>query len=188
METYNYLCTEFSWPGLLFGIFVNILSSFLFIFALLYFLKPKIHIVPLISRQKTPLNNSGETVHAFKIINKSLFGAYDVEIKANYFVIQQGDREIVNKIFEKIKLITDKYSYINRHRPFVKKYGDNCAQFFTLEDLSLGIQNGKYVQIQVTARHSLTGLSNIVKFQFIDSTYVKNGHFVTGNVDEIKMP
>lgn len=186
IESLNYFCKEFTWPGTIFSIFVNILSSFIFIFALLYLLKPKIHIVPLIANQDSPFDGSDENVHVFKIINKSLFGAYDVEVRANYYTLQQGENGILNKLFNKIELRTNKINYIKPKKLLKKNYGDHCAQFFTRDDLSHQVKNNsKYVQLQVTARHSLTGLSNIVTCDFVNHTYIKNGFFKTGDNDNI---
>jgi len=187
METITYYCQEFTWPGLIFSVFVNIISSFIFIFALLYLLKPKIHIVPLIAKQDNPFDNDSRICHTFKIRNRSLFGAYDIEAKANTYSIRQGGNGIVNKLFHKIDLKTHRINYIPRNRVFDKKYGDNCIQFITYEDLSKEVrENNKYIQFQITARHSLTGLSNIFTYDFVDGTYIKEGFFVSGKSDEIK--
>lgn len=157
----------------------------MFIFALLYLLKPKIHIVPLIARQDNPFDGSDDMVHVFKIVNRSWFGAYDVEVRANYYTITQGDNGIVNKLFNKIELVTNKMNYLNPKKP-KKNYGDHCAQFLTLEDLVHQIRtNNKYVQFQVTARHSLTGLSNIKTFDYVNGNYVKEGLFKAGDYDEV---
>lgn len=178
---------DFDWLALLYTICVNLFSSFIFIFALLYFLKPKIEIVPFIARQDNPFDDTAETCYAFKIINQSFFGAYEIEAKANDYSIRQGEHGIINKIFHKIELKTHRVNYIKRRRLFDMKYGDNCVQFFTYEDLRGEIiRNKKYIQFQVTARHSLTGLSNIFTYEFIDNAYVKDGFFVSGNRKEIK--
>ncbi|MBL3550438.1 hypothetical protein [Chryseobacterium sp. KMC2] len=149
-------------------------------------MKPNIKIVPLISRQDNPFDGQSTIVHAFKIINKSFFGAYDVEVIANYYTIKQANDGIVHRLYEKLPLKTNKVSYIKRFIPFKKKYGDNCAQFFTDEDLSHVVKNNKYVRFQVTARHSVTGLSNIQTFEFVNHTYIKNGFFVAGNSEKIQ--
>ncbi len=186
LETLNYFCKDFTWPGLIFSVVVNIISSFIFIFTLLYLLKPKIHIVPLIAKQDNPFDNTQDMVHAFKIVNRSIFGAYDVEVRANYYTITQGENGIVDKLFKKIELKTNKINYIKPNKLFKKNYGDHCAQFFTIEDLSHEVRNNsKYIQFQVTARHSLTGLSNIKTFDYVNGTYVKEGFFKSGDYDEI---
>jgi len=93
----------------------------------------------------------------------------------------------MHKIFHKIELKTSKINYIPRDKLFVKNYGDNCTQFFTYENISEEITKGnKYIQFQITARHSLTGLSNIFTFDFVDSSFIKEGIFVAGDVCSIK--
>jgi len=178
---------EIDWSYIFVAILINVISSFIFIFALLYLLKPKIEIVPIIAKQDNPFDGITDTCYAFKIINQSFFGAYDIEAKANYYTVRQGENGIINKIFHKIELRTHKINYVKRRRLIDKNYGDNCVQFFTYEDLKNEvIQNKKYIQFQITARHSLTGLSNIVTYEFVDGAYIKDGLFVSGNQKEVK--
>lgn len=186
-EFFNYFCGDFTWPSFIFSVFVNVFSSFIFIFALLYFLKPKIHIVQRIAKQDNPFDNDSRICHTFKIRNKSFFGAYDIEARANTYSIRQGENGIVNKLFHKIDLKTNRINYIPRNRLIDKKYGDNCIQFITYDDLTKEVRdNNKYIQFQITARHSLTGLSNIFTFDFVDGSYIKEGFFVSGKSDDIK--
>ena len=150
---------EFTMPTLIFNVFCSLLASFIFIFSLLYFLKPKFEIVPYIAKNDSPFDDVNEICYSFKIINKSLFGAYDIEARANYYVIRQGENGIVNKVFSKIELKTSKINFAPAYKSkfFVKNYGENCIQFFTYEKLSEKMNgNTTHVQFQVTARHSLT--------------------------------
>ena len=178
----DFLFSEFSLSSFIFNIICSFIASLFFIFSLLLFFKPKIDIVPLIAKHDSPFDNTNEICYAFKIINQSFFGVYDIEAKANYYTIQQGENGITNKIFHKIDLKTHKINFIPRRRVFDKNYGDNCIQFFTYENLSDEIKdNRKYIQFQITAKHSLTGLSNIFTYEFVNIGYVQEGHFASGN-------
>ena len=142
----------------IFNVSCSIIASFIFIFTLLIFLKPKFEIVNFIAKNDSPFDNVTDICYSFKIINKSFFGAYDIEARSNYYYIRQGENGIINKVFSKIELKTNKVNFIFGCKPFKKNYGDNCVQFFTYEDLSGKMENAStYIQFQITARHSLTG-------------------------------
>lgn len=176
----------FTLPNLIFNIFCSLMASFIFIFTLLYFLKPKFEIVPYIAKNDSPFDDVKDICYSFKIINKSFFGAYDIQAKANYYAIRQGENGIVNKIYSKIELKTDKINFVPQFKPFKKNYGENCIQFFTYENLSAKMNGGtNHVQFQVTARHSLTGLNNIFTYEFVNKGTIIEGRFKEGNYKEV---
>lgn len=178
--------SDFSVSAFLFNIFCSFISSFLFIFVLLIFLKPKFDIVPLIAKSDSPFDNSDAICYSFKIINKSIFGAYDIEARSNYYYIIQGENSIINKVFSKIELKTNKINYISGYIPFKKNYGNNCIQFISYENLSDKMKSSStHIQFQITARHSLTGLNNIFTHEFVNKNVIKDGRFKEGNFKEI---
>lgn len=68
----------------------------------------------------------------------------------------------------------------------LKKYGDNCIQFITYEDLSTKMKHlTTHIQFQITARHGLTGLNNIFTYEFVNKSAIKDGKFKEGNFKEI---
>lgn len=180
------LFSKFAMPDFVFNVTCSIVASFIFIFVLLIFLKPKFEIVPFIAKNDSPFDNVNQICYSFKIINKSFFGAYDIESRANYYFIRQGENGIVNKVFSKIVLKTSKINFIPGWKPIKKNYGDNCAQFFTYEDLSDTMKNAStHIQFQITARHSLTGLNNIFTYEFVNKSVIIEGKFKEGNFKEV---
>ena len=176
-----YILTDF-----LFNIICSVLASFIFIFTMLIFFKPKFQIVPFIAKNDSPFDNINEVCYSFKIINKSFFGAYDIEARTNYYHIRQGENGVVNKVFSKIELKTNKMNFVPRWIPFKNGYGDNCVQFFTYEDLSTAMNNSLIqIQFQITAKHSLTGLNNIFTHDFVNKGTIVDGKFKEGNFKEI---
>ncbi|MBS7231070.1 hypothetical protein KHA90_08535 [Flavobacterium psychroterrae] len=170
----------------IFNITCNIIASFIFIFTLLIFFKPKFDIVHFIAKNDSPFDNVTDICYSFKIINKSFFGAYDIEARSNYYYIRQGENGIINKVFSKIELKTNKVNFIFGFKPLKKNYGDNCVQFFTYEDLSAKMESSStYIQFQITARHSLTGLNNIFTYNFVNKSKIVEGKFKEGNFKEI---
>ena len=186
MQTFYDLFKDFTLPALIFGLFIELLGGFIFIFLLLYILKPKIEIVPFISVQDNPFDNTNKICHGFKIINRSFFEAYDLEAKAELYSIKQSNDNIIDKTFHRIEMKTSKIAHIPRRRLFDKKYGDHCVQFFTYENLSNHvIIDEKYVQFQISARHGLSGLSNIFTHDFVNKSVIMKGKFKSGNYSEV---
>lgn len=180
------LLSEFTVSTLFFNIICSFFASFFFIFSLLIFFKPKFEIVPLIAKNNSPFDNIDQICYSFKIINKSLFGAYNIEARTNYYYIIQGENGIINKIFSRIELKTDTINYIPGYIPFKKNYGHNCIQFFTYEDLPEKMKySPTHIQFQITARHSLTGLNNIFTHEFVNKAAIREGKFKEGNFKEI---
>ena len=170
----------------IFNVLCSMVASFVFIFALLIFFKPKFEIVEFIAKNDSPFDDITDLCYSFKIINKSFFGAYDIETRANYYNIRQGENGIVNKIFSKIELKTSKINFIPGFIPFKKNYGDNCVQFFTYVDLSDAMNNNTtHIQFQITAKHSLTGLNNIFTHEFVSKSAIVEGRFKEGNFKEV---
>lgn len=74
-------------------ILINIGSSFIFIYLLLYIMRPRIKISPHICYSLMPLEN--EKFYIFKIVNTSFFYAYDIEIKLikkEPYMVNKGKR------------------------------------------------------------------------------------------------
>ena len=178
--------SKFALPDFVFNVTCSLIASFIFIFILLIFLKPKFEIVPLIAKNDSPFDNINQICYSFKIINKSFFGAYDIEARTNYYFIRQGENEIINKVFSKIELKTNKINFVPGWIPLKKGYGNNCVQFFTYEDLSKAMNaSSTHIQFQITARHSLTGLNNIFSYEFVNKSAIVEGKFKEGNFKEV---
>lgn len=190
MQTFYDLFKDFNWAAIIFGLFIEIIGGFLFIFVLLYLLKPKIKIVPSIVVQDNPFDETTDVCHGFKIINRSFFSAYDLEVIVELYTIKQSNNGIIDKTFQRVKLKTDKIHHIPRRRLIDQKYGDHCVQFFTYEDLTDEIIKGsgrKYIQFQISAKHGLSGLSNIFTHVFEDESVIIRGKFKSGNCSDVKI-
>ena len=180
----NYLFNEFSLSGFIFNILCSVIASLIFILLLLYTLKPKFKIVGKIAKNDSPFDSTDEICYFFKIINKSFFDAYDIQAKVNSYKIKQGENGIVNRVHNKIELKTSQINYVKRNKFCQKNSGENCVQFVTYEDLTKLMSSGD-VHIQITARHSLTGLSNIFTYDFVNKSSIIEGKFKEGDFEEV---
>lgn len=68
----------------------------------------------------------------------------------------------------------------------LKSRTDYAVQFFTQEDCRTILDsNEKYIQFQITAKHSLTGFSKVRTMKYAHVSKVENGSFLSGNSFEI---
>lgn len=174
--------TSWTIGSFIFNIICSLFASLLFIYILLEFFRPNIIIVPFIAKNDSPFDETDKICYGFKIINKTFFTVYDINAEAHYFTIFQGENNVINKVYDNISLKKSKVSSIKRRRLFNTAYGDNCLQFFTYDDLEIGMNgNKKYIQFQVTCRHGLTGLSKVHSKEFVKSSDIREGSFISGN-------
>ena len=159
-------------------IFINLVSSFLFVLVLLWSAKPKVFIVPIIIQP-------GEQENHFqiKIINKTLFSLYDIKISLFYYETFSGPDNILNFRYVRINLKTDKIDFISKNKLFNNNYGDNCIVLnIRDENLKENLKlTRKNLELKVTAKHQLTGLSNITIHRFIGTDIFVKGRFKQGN-------
>src|SRR5690606_32135293 len=105
---------------------------------------------------------------------------------AEVYSIRQSNNGIIDKTFKRIELKTNEINHIPRRRLCDKKYGHNCVQFFTYTNLAdYMIDQKKYVQFQISARHGLTCLSNIFTHEYVDKSVIVKGSFKSGNCADV---
>ncbi len=173
---------SWSFGGFVFNVVCSLIASFSFILVLLRYFRPNIIIVNGIARSDSPFDDRDDICFGFKIINRSFFSVYDITAEASYFTVMQGENNIINKVYSNIPLKKSHVSSIKRRRLINKEYGDNCIQFFTYEDLGLAMNSQKkHIQFQVTCRHGLTGLSKVNTREFVRSSDIQDGSFLSGN-------
>lgn len=167
------------------GIAASFIASFLFIFFVLIFLRPRIKISPVIAKKVDPFENN-QMCYSFKIINLSWFSAYAGEIDLNELInipIDGGQ----NVRYTKLPIKTSIISHLPpRKASWVKNYGQNALQIRAYSDIS-GIVNIplKSVQIEVTLKHGLTGLTKVFKQDYSVPAKIKEGQFVFGKSFEV---
>ncbi len=175
-----------SWTlgGFLFNILCSVIASFSFIFILLRCFRPRMKVVCIISKADSKYDDEKEIVYGFKIINRGIFSVYDINAELSSFTLFQGEKNITDRKFNKLKLIkshvTNLPGYYSR-----KDRGENCLQFFSNEDISSLMRDSKHIMFQVTGRHSLTGLAKVSSMNFTKSSCIKNGSFVSGDCEEV---
>ena len=168
----------------------SILASFIFLFIVLAFFKPKIKIADIICKNSNQFTDDINEYYFFKIINMSLFSAYDVRVELNVLEkYQTPPSGMMNKRTISLTLVLSNVSHLPYFRPkWLRKDADHCIRFRTLDNLSEIISNPyKSVQLQVTLRHGLTGLVKVFYQDYADVSLIKEGKFTYGTkVDYFK--
>jgi hypothetical protein len=165
---------------------VNILASAIFIFALLYFVRPKIKISPCICYvNEGNLNpeNPDKGFFVFKIVNLSLFYADDVRFEIStkeHYQVTGG----TNVRYKQIPLKVSSMNYLAKYKPswWNKDYGAYAVLFGTREDIKEILKNDRNsIELRVTLRHGMTGLSKVFTQTYARPSDIKEGRFHFGN-------
>lgn len=159
----------------------GIVASFIFLFLVLIFFKPKILISPHICKGR--LNDTDPHDYYFiKVINISFFSAYDIKFElpqTDKYTAENGQMHIRNT---SLLLVADKASHIAGYRPsWLRKNAAYAVRIRTTENLVEILRNDyKSVQIKISLRHGLTGLSKVKTKEYTDTSQVKTGRFKYG--------
>ena len=156
----------------IFDILISVFSSFLFIFILLFAMRPKIKISPYICYAKVAPED--EYYFIFKIVNRSLFYCFDVNInlvKKEPHIVNRGSK-INHRIVE-----IETSSKFKNHLPKSKRkqgYGDHAYLIRTKYDLMEDIENKDItIQLSISSKH---GLTNLTKIETQNFTSIDNVH------------
>jgi len=165
------------------NLIVEIVGGLLFLFIILVLLRPRIRISPEIAKNTDQFDPNGRMCWVFKIVNMSLFSAFDVQVelmeKITYPAHPQGNNVRMFPLTLKINHIP----HVSPFRPrwMKKDYSDYALRFRTYDDLDTILNDQmKSVQIKVTLKHGLTGLGKVFSHQYVRSA-IKLGHFSIGN-------
>jgi hypothetical protein len=175
-----------SLSGFLFNVLCSVVASFIFIFSILIFLRPRIRLSPVIAKSVDTFDNN-KVCYTFKIVNLSWFSAYAIEIELNELITIPNDGG-QNIRYTKLHVKSSNISHLPPFRPKWLKptYGRHALQIRVYEDIG-GIVSIplKSVQIEVTLRHGLTGLTKVFNQDYSVIGKVKEGQFVFGNCFDI---
>lgn len=185
----NFLENQIFTLEFLASLIVEIIGGFLFLIVLLFLLRPKVTISPQIAKHTDNFDLSRRTCWVFKVVNKSYFSAFDVQVELMEQIIYAAHPSGNNVRVFPIELKLDKVTHVAPFRPsrlgFYKDYSDYAMRFRTYEDLDAILSNPtKSLQLKVTLKHGLTGLGKIVTKQYI-GVAIRSGQFVIGSKFDI---
>ena len=166
------------------GIGCSLLASFIFLFLILFFLRPTIRISPYVSRQMD--EEKGQIKFVFKIVNKSIFSVFDIRAELAELEKLPVEGPNMNIRIKKLKLVHDgRVEYMPRFKSKkrCKPYALHAIRFnsFDLEIDNILKDHTKSLQFSITARHGLTGLGNHFKQEFANGDVLRMTGFKFGS-------
>ena len=177
------LITDFLAANFIGKIIFNLICSFLFILIILWLLRPKL----LISEKICVIELYGKKYFTYKIVNKSIFNAYDVKFSLQRRTPYIVSNNKVNYEMKVVPLIRSEIFYIPKYKS-EKGIGEHSILIATLEDLSLDIhkENLDY-ELSVSAKHGLSNITTVFHNRYEDKNSLHNGRFKFGkSLDVIK--
>jgi hypothetical protein len=177
-----------TWSHFFFGLTYGIVASFLFIFLLLWLLRPFIKIAPQIASH---IDEHGKPCFRFKFYNCSLFDAHDVIVNLRIAEAVPASPYGFDVLVSNVELTTSKFPFMPRWRRqnIAKKtnLAPHCIQVKTYEDINAILSDkNKSLQIRVILKHELTGLSRNYISSFNKTSSIVKGEYEFGNSFTIK--
>jgi hypothetical protein len=168
-------------PDFVLQVAYNLIASFVFLFTILFFLRPSIKIADKIASHR---DENNQPCFRIKFYNTSLYSGYDVIINLRELEEIPAHPKGKDIYVRNVDLTTPQFPYIPRWLPkvFLKVHAHHCIQVKTFENLqSILAQPNKSLQIRITLRHGLSGLSkNFVK-DFQKPKAIIDGEYEFGN-------
>jgi hypothetical protein len=164
------------------SIIASIIASVIFIFLILFLLRPKVKIAPQICKKLDTYDDVQKDCYCFKIINLSVFSAYDINVELSSLV-SYPVKDGLNFRYTPLQLKTDKLNFIAPYRPRIlkKNYADYAMIFRTYENIEAILdKESNSIQIQITLKHGVTGLSKVYNMNFASCSEIKGGNFAFG--------
>lgn len=161
---------------------ISVFSSFLFIYLLLLVLRPNFIIAENICYKK---DNDGNKFFFFKIVNKSMFSLYNVEIKLHERVPYIVDNVKVNHQMNLKELSTEKIYCIPKFKK-EKGYGEHAILIRTFDDISENInQKNLDYQLTVSGKHGLSNITRVIFQRFTNKKCLHDGEFKFGSKTDL---
>ncbi|MCU0336303.1 MAG: hypothetical protein MUF12_00435 [Sediminibacterium sp.] len=172
------------WADIGTGLLVNVISSIIFLALLMYFFRARFDISDEIAKEIRP---DGTIIYWFKIINKSRYTAFDLNISIDTREIKtvNDPSAITDEMLEAIivsrPLFPTVPKYADDKTVALTKQASHCIQVHTKNDLDAIFNSGNYtILLQVSLKHGVSGLSR-AKEKIYTKSAVKKGDFLGGN-------
>ncbi len=150
----------------------------MFLFVVLIFFKPLIEISPFICK---PIPLEGEDqYYQIKIINKSWFNAYDVEVELHLLEkYSTPPKGMMNVKYEMLNMKYDHIFYLPAFRyKWMRKESSYAMRLKVISNLDeLLPPPGNSIQIQISLKHGLTGLTKVFMQEYSDISQIMYGKF-----------
>lgn len=172
--------SQWTVSNFLFNSTCSLVASFVFLFVVLKWLKPRIRIADFIC--KTP-ETGDSNVYVFKFKNNSFIDAFDVKVELFEIERHIMGNGTYNKNNKKLTLFHD-YISLMPGRSIIKKSDgmhNDCITVRTIENIEeiLSVST-KGIALRISLKHGLTGLTNVLEQEFGSKESIKSGKFKSG--------
>jgi hypothetical protein len=156
---------------------IKVISSLVFLIVVLILFKPKIRIAPFICY------DNKTDVYRLKIVNCSLFSAFDIKVELHllekYSTPPSG---MMNVKYEMLKMKYDHIFFLPPYRTkWMRKEASHCMRLRPLCDIKTLIKpDNQSIQINIFAKHGLTGLTKVFTYEYSDISQIKDGKYTYG--------
>ncbi|WP_422858888.1 hypothetical protein ACOKFD_16275 [Flagellimonas sp. S174] len=184
------LFSQIDYGSMVIKIICGLLASAVFLYILFIALKPKLKIsewVCIYEEEKEEKDENGKPVkkntvwYEFKVVNRSLYNAYDVRFSLNLRVPFIVNSNKVNHNILPIEMREDYLPYIPRYRR-AKGFAEHAIIVGTKHDIMTDINTANLdYELTVIAKHGLSNMTSIAYKRFESKSCVKKGHeFIFG--------
>lgn len=171
------------------GLIVEILGGILFLWVILFLLRPKFRISDKIIKYDADfpvINPTGRKIkYSVKVINDSCYPAIDVEASFGFYRLIPSANSIPHKDYTEIKLNVSEISYIPNCR---NKKNEYAVWFSTFEDLDMILgnfpANSVTFHFKISMKHGLTGLTKAKEMEY--SKFESCKQFKPGNTFDVE--
>lgn len=168
--------------GFLMSLVGNMLASFLFLFSLLFFFKPRVAISPFICKGQLHAE-PGKEYYFIKVVNRSFFSAYDLKVEMNMVQLYPTPPSgMKNNRLTPLSLVADRLTHLGAYRPaWMRKEAMHCFRFRSSDNLgSILNDDTQLIRITVSAKHGLTGLTKVCEEEYAHPSQLRAGTFTYG--------
>lgn len=158
------------------GVFGSLIASGLFLWYLSQN-KPKLEISPNIARNRA---NPNQPVFALKFVNKTASPIYDIRIDVT--LLEPVVRDKGNNLKATPIVVSKDYLQYVENENGLDSYSSHAITLRITDDIdSKWIDEKNYIQVTITARHSLSGFSGVFTQQYRLKSCIVDGRFESGN-------
>ena len=160
------------------------ITSFSFLFTLLFLFRPRIKIARQIATHIKSYGGRSNKWYCFKIINRSLFRAFDLRVEVTQKIPITGSEGKTNQLTVPLQLVKDQYNYVASFR--IGEKSEYALWFLTTDDILTILNENEHhiVELRVICKHELTGLGSVFVRTYSKHD-IKEGTFKSGNTFEI---
>ena len=163
------------------SVYGSFCASFVFIFSLLFIMRPSIKVSPFIVKSDYDYDPNEELFYMFKVVNTTWFPIFDIELSLFKVTPYPAENGKTNNRVVKLDFKIDRLKHIPRAPIFGHGNGTCACLFRTYEDvLSILCREGDKVRIEITAKHGVTGIPRVFQEEFVHRKCIKDGPFNFG--------